>query len=323
MNQSHMQAAVFHAAGDPQQVIEVQRIAVPQPQAGEVLVRIEASPVHPADLMFIGGHYRIQPRLPQAAGLEGCGVVVKAGAGVQLAEGTRVAFRHPGCWAEYAAVPADKLFVVPAKVAPEAAAQFALNPVTAWGLLDDSGAQSGDWIAINAASSTVSALVRGLARRRGIRVVSIYRGAPPAGTASAVGSQSADPAAAVLAAAGGEPMGALLDCVGGSAVMRMLPALKPGAAIVSYGVLEREPAAMGNADLIYRNLTWRGFGVDHWLRRNTAQREAMAEGLWAAIAAGDIALPVRSTHGLAQARAAIAGATQGPNTGKALIVPGA
>jgi hypothetical protein len=49
----------------------------------------------------------------------------------------------------------------------------------------------------------------------------------------------------------------------------------------------------------------------------------MAEGLWAAIAQGDIALPVRSRHGLARTRAAIADATNGPNTGKALIVPGA
>jgi NADPH2:quinone reductase len=318
-----MQAAVFQAAGEPEQVIEVQRVAVPQPQADEVLVSIEASPVHPADLMFIGGRYRIKPAFPQIAGLEASGVVVQAGAGAPVPIGTRVAFRHPGCWAEFAAVPAAKVFEVPHGIRADAACQFALNPITAWGLLDEAGVQEGDWVAVNAASSTVAGIVRGLARRRGAQVVSIYRGTPPAGTDAAVSSGSEDLAAAILAATAGAPVAALLDCVGGASITRVLPAMKPGGCVVSYGVMEREPAAMGNVDMIYRNLTWKGFGVDYWLQRSAQQRSVMADGLWAAIAQGDIALPVRSRHGLARTRAAIADATHGPNTGKALIVPGA
>jgi NADPH:quinone reductase-like Zn-dependent oxidoreductase len=310
-----MQAAVFDEAGAPEQVLQVRTVAVPQPQAGEVLVKIEASPVQPADGMFIGGRYRIKAQFPQVAGLEGCGTVVACGAGVDLPVGTRVAFRHPGCWAEYAVVPTAKLSRVPQGVSVEDACQFSLNPITAWALLDECGAQSGDWIAMNAAASTVSGLVRALAARRGIRVVGIHRSDAPQGDVS---SGAEDLGAALLAATGGAPLAALLDCIGGQSVMRVLPAMKTGGVIVSYGVLEREPAPMANADLIYRNLTWKGFGVDHWLARNAPQVAAMGQGLWSAIRDGALPLPVRSRHALADVRQAFATPAGG---GKTLLMP--
>lgn len=310
-----MQAAVFSEAGAPEQVLQVRTVAVPQPQAGEVLVKVEASPVQPADGMFIGGRYRIRPQFPQVAGLEACGTIAANGEGADLAVGTRVAFRHPGCWAEYVAVPAAKLSRVPQGFSVEEACQYSLNPITAWALLDECGAQAGDCIAVNAAASTVSGLVRALATRRGVRVVGIHRGEAPAGDVS---SRTEDLGAALLAATGGAPLAALLDCIGGQSVMRVLPAMKTGGVVVSYGVLEREPAPMGNADLIYRNLTWKGFGVDHWLARNAPQVAAMSQGLWSAMRDGALPLPVRSRHALADVRQAVAAQ---PGGGKALLLP--
>jgi NADPH:quinone reductase-like Zn-dependent oxidoreductase len=315
MSQDTMQAAVFAEAGAPEQVLQVRTLPVPKPQAGEVLVKVEASPVQPADGMFIGGRYRIRPQFPQVAGLEGCGTVAANGEGVDLPVGTRVAFRHPGCWAEYVAVPAAKLSRVPQGVSVEDACQFSLNPITAWALLDECGAQAGDWIAVNAAASTVSGLVRALAARRGVHVVGIHRGQAPAGDVS---SAVEDLGAALLAATGGQPLAALLDCIGGAPVMRVLPAMKTGGVMVSYGVFERESAPMGNADLIYRNLTWKGFGVDHWLARNAQQVAAMSQGLWGAMRDGVLPLPVSARYALTDVRHAVAAR---PGGGKALLLP--
>lgn len=117
--------------------------------------------------MFIEGRYRIEPALPQVAGLEEAGTVAAAGDGAQTPVGARVAFRHPGSWAEFAAVPEGRLYRVPDEIPSDSAAQFSLNPVTAWALLDELDAQPGDWIAINAASSSSAQLVSGLCRRRG------------------------------------------------------------------------------------------------------------------------------------------------------------
>jgi NADPH:quinone reductase-like Zn-dependent oxidoreductase len=319
MNQQSMQACVFDAPGNPHEVLQARTVPIPTPAQGELLVRMEASPIHPADLMFIGGRYRVRPTLPQIAGLEGCGAVVRNASDLDFALGTRVAFRHPGCWAEYNVVPAGKVFRIPDGVQAQAACQFSLNPITAWALLHESHAKPGGWIAINAGSSTVSGLLRVLARSEGLNPVSIYRGKAPQGSDVAVSSDAPDLAAALLQATGGRPLAALLDSIGGPAVTRVFPALATGAIIVSYGVLDREAALISNADLIYRNLSWKGFGVDHWLAHNERLVPGMAQTLWRAISQDALPLPVRSSHGLGDCREALTAAAQGP--GKVLFAP--
>lgn len=321
-----MKAIVFDAPGEPAHVLRVREIDVPQPASDEVLVRVAARPIQPSDLMFIARRYRMQPVLPQVAGLEGSGTVVAAGAGVTLAPGTRVAFRHPGSWAEYACVPASAVHVVPDDIADEDAAQFSLNPITAWGLLEQARATAGEWIAVNAATSQVARLVMGLAGQRKLRVLAMVRKAPaqslPAATAVVVSdpaSDSADVSERILAATAGAPVAALFDAVGGTALTRVLPALRPGATIVSYGLLGDAPAPVSNADMIYRNLTWTGFGIDHWLAHAGArQREQMVAALWRAIAEGAITLPVKARFPIWQVSEAIR-ALREPGLGKVLL----
>lgn len=318
-----MKAIVFDAPGKPEDVLRVREVDVPQPASGEVLVRITARPIQPSDLMFIAGRYRIQPVLSQVAGLEGSGSVVAVGAGVTLALGTRVAFRFPGSWAEYACVPASIVYIVPDGIADEDAAQFPLNPITAWGLLDEAGVAAGDWLAVNAATSAVARLVAGLAARRKVHVIAIVRAAPASASSlpeTTIVIDSTDLSARVLSATGGVPVAALLDAVGGTAVTRVLPALKRGGPIVSYGMLGSEPAQMFNADMIYRNLRWQGFGVDHWLAQAGAhQRAQMVQALWRALAEGAITLPVKARYALERAIEAIDTLRTDPGAGKVLL----
>lgn len=324
MTRPQMKAITFAATGAPADVLAVSRLDVPRPGPGEVLVRVDSRPIQPADILFIEGRYRIRPILPQVAGLEGTGTVVEHGERAGCRTGQRVAFRHPGTWAEFAAVPASRLSSVPAGVGTDAAAQFSLNPVTACGLLERSGAAPGDWIAVNAATSSVAAMVAALAARRDVRVVGITRSAvhrhPGFPSTSATG---ADLAPALLAASGGEPFAALLDAIGGAAVTDALPALRGGATVVSYGVLGPEPARMSNAALIYRNLTWTGFGVDHWLALAGDRWPDIRQALWQAISdtARPLPLPVAARHDLAAAVAAVAEAGRPAGRhGKVLLV---
>lgn len=320
MTPTSMNALVFSAAGKPEDVLSMQNIPVPQPGNGEVLVKISARPIHPADLMFIGGRYRIKPLFPQVAGLEGTGIVLATGTGVSVEIGTHVAFRHAGSWAEFACVPVAKLNVVPTGMSSDNASQFSLNPVTAWGLLDETRAVAGDWIAINAATSGVARLVHGLARRRGIHVLGIVRGLAGASPSFPMVSMQADDlAAAILEKTSGAPIAGLLDCVGGLSITRAFAAMRQGAVIVSYGVMETTAAQVTNVDMIYRNLTWKGFGVDYWLTRNSDRFTDVARDIWAAMAAGAIDLPVKSRHALAAFHAALNDMNKTPNTGKILL----
>ena len=320
-----MKAIVFDEPGEPEQVLRLRDIDRPQPASDEVLVRMAARPIQPSDLMFIAGRYRIRPVLPQVAGLEGTGTIVATGSGVTLARGTRVSFRHPGSWAEYACVPASALYVVPDGIAEEDAAQFSLNPVTAWGLLDQARATAGDWIAVNAATSQVARLVIGLARQRKMDVVAIVRTAlvptlPATQVVIDSAPDSGDLSEHIRAVTGGVPVAALLDAVGGPALTRVIPALKPGARIVSYGLLGSEPAQMSNADMIYRNLHWQGFGIDHWLTHAGIERRAeMVHALWRAIADGSIALPVKARYPTEGAVEAIGQLRSDSGMGKVLL----
>ena len=314
-----MKAVVFETAGAAADVLSLREIDVPVPARGEALVRVDVRPIQPADFMFIGGRYRITPHFPQVAGLEGTGVVTAAGPGVSIEVGRRVAFRSPGSWAEFVAVSQDRVILAPTDITAEDVAQFSLNPITAWALLDVVGVQKGDWLAINAATSTVAQLIEQLAHARGVHVVKIVRAGSTSREPAVLAADVPGLSEKMLKASGGLPFAGLLDSVGGTAIMNVLPALARGATIVSYGTLEGGRANMSNADLIYRNLTWTGFGIDHWLATSTARQAAMVDELWQAIRTGALKLPVRARYTLAEWRAAIADATTAGRYGKVLI----
>lgn len=315
-----MKAIVFQTPGKALDVLTLRDVPIPAIRRDEVLVKMEARPIQPSDFMFIAGHYRFAPQYPQIAGLEGCGTVVAGGEAASMTAGTRVTFRAPGAWAEFAAVPLHRLHVVPDGIGVERASQFTLNPVTAWALLDEVQARPHDWIAVNAGTSTVAGIVMSLARARGIGVVRVVRPRSSADDAFTLVADAPALADKVIELTGGARLAGLLDSVGGSAIGDLLPALRAGAMIVSYGMLGTEATSMPNAEMIYRNLTWKGFGIDHWLVRAADRRSVMVNELWDAIRRGILSLPVRSRYGIDEFGSAIGDALSGSGSGKVLLV---
>ena len=321
-----MKSILFRQAGEPANVLQYADAAEPQISDGHVLVKVTHRPIHPADLAFIRGQYRVRPSFPQVAGLEGVGVVVGSPAGAPFATGSRVAFRHPGSWAELACVPFDRLIAVPPGVADEAACQISLNPVTAFGLLDAAKVTPGDWILLTAAASTVANLVAAIARRRGINVIGLVRGDADKSKSRVLANHvlsASDPdfLSKVTAITGGRLVSALLDSVGGPGVTKLFATLTPGARIVAYGVQDREPATVTNAMLIYSNLTWQGFGIDRWLSEcPSATKAKMIDELWSMVTDKALPLPVTSTHSLDQFREALAADAGQGRIGKVLLI---
>jgi NADPH:quinone reductase len=321
-----MKSILFRQAGEAADVLQYADAAEPQISDGHALVKVTSRPIHPADLAFIRGQYRVRPSFPQVAGLEGVGVVVGSPAGAPFATGSRVAFRYPGSWAELACVPFDRLIAVPPDVTDEAACQISLNPVTAFGLLDAAKVTPGDWILLTAAASTVANLVAAIARRRGINVIGLVRGNADKSKSRVLADHvlsTADPdfLSKVTAITGDCLVSALLDSVGGPGVTKLFATLTPGARIIAYGVQDREPATVTNAMLIYSNLTWQGFGIDRWLSEcPSATKGKMIDELWSMVGDKVLPLPVTSTHSLDQFRKALA-ADAGPSRiGKVLLV---
>lgn len=89
--------------------------------------------------------------------------------------GKLVSFFERNAWAEYIVAPKESIVILPDNFPIGKAVQFFLNPFTAWGLLEESKVNAGEWLLLTAANSTVSRLVIQLAKLREINVIAAVR----------------------------------------------------------------------------------------------------------------------------------------------------
>ncbi|MDF2117148.1 zinc-binding dehydrogenase [Roseiarcaceae bacterium H3SJ34-1] len=316
-----MKAIVFDASGAPNVVLRCENVPVPTPEAGQVRVKVAASPINPADVAFIRGVYRIKPTSPQVAGLEGAGIVEEVGAGAENWLGRCVAFRWPGAWADYVVVPAERLIAVPEGIDLETAAQISLNPLTAVGLVQTSGVTAGESLLLTAARSTVSTLAAQIAREKGIKTIGLVRGQANGSACDVVLSADDPQLVPALTAAGQNGINGLLDSVGGPLVPRLFSTLAAGATVVAYGVQDAQPMQVSNAMLIYANLTWVGFGIDRWLALRGDAVQDDIKLAWSLIERKVITLPVQTRFEMGDIEAAFAADGAAGRAGKVLFVP--
>ena len=115
-----MKAIQIKQTGGPE-VMELAEVPVPQPKSNEVVVKIKAAGVNFIDVYNREGHYKAP--LPLILGQEGAGTVIAVGTESHgFAVGDPVAYSSVlGSYAEYAAVPADRLVKIPPGVSDETA----------------------------------------------------------------------------------------------------------------------------------------------------------------------------------------------------------
>src|SRR5580658_9521291 len=125
-----MKAIQVKQVGGPE-AMELVDLPVPQPKANEAVVKLSASGVNFIDVYVREGRYKTP--LPFIAGQEGAGVVTAVGAEAKSVKvGDRVAWTSVlGSYAEYAAVPADRLVPIPQGVTDQEAAATMLQGLTA------------------------------------------------------------------------------------------------------------------------------------------------------------------------------------------------
>jgi len=149
------------------QLVEVEQ---PRAEAGHVVVRIEAIGVNFIDVYHRTGLYPLPA--PFTPGSEAAGVVFEVGEGVEgVSVGDRVAYSVLGSYAEYAAVPADRLVPLPAAIDARAAAAALLQGLTAHYLSHSTyPLGEGDTALVHAAAGGVGGILVQMAKQRGARV---------------------------------------------------------------------------------------------------------------------------------------------------------
>ncbi|OXB54033.1 hypothetical protein ASZ78_010315, partial [Callipepla squamata] len=148
----------------------------------DVLIKMLAAPINPADINMIQGTYALLAPLPAVAGNEGVGRVLEVGPGVvALSPGDCIipADAGLGTWRTHVVLPEDSLLRVPSDVPLLCAATLSVNPCTALRMLSDfESLAPGDCVIQNAANSGVGQAVIQIAKAMGIKTINVVRSRP-------------------------------------------------------------------------------------------------------------------------------------------------
>src|SRR5204863_9532907 len=152
-----MRAWRTHEYGRPTEVLRLDSVPVPAPDAGELLVRVQAIPFNLNDLERVtGGNMMVRPELPYSPGMEVMGVVEACGDGGDEWLGRRVVAMPKGAnggFAEYAVCPVVSTFAMPETIPlPDAAALYFPFHLAWLGLYDRADLRAGESVLIHAAA---------------------------------------------------------------------------------------------------------------------------------------------------------------------------
>lgn len=236
-----MKAVRVHQCGGPDALV-YEEVAPPDLKPGEVLVKVEAAGVNYIDTYHRTGLYPLPA--PFTLGMEGAGVVEQTAAGVALVKpGDRVAWcMVRGAYAEYAAVPSDKLVPIPANVTTQAAAALILQGMTAHYLaISTFPLKPGDTALVHAAAGGVGLLLVQVAKRCGATVYGTVGTEAKAELARQAGAdevilyREVDFADEIKRLTDGRGVDVVYDSVGATTFDKSLDCLRPRGLLALFG----------------------------------------------------------------------------------------
>ncbi|KAJ9585290.1 hypothetical protein L9F63_002920 [Diploptera punctata] len=266
---------VYSEYGDPSKVVQQVTQTLPDPGSNEIVVRMLAAPVNPADINTIQGVYAVvKPKLPSIPGNEGS---FKPGDRV-LPKG--IAW---GTWRTHAVCDAKEMIKVSSDIGIVEAATMIVNPCTAYRMLKDFVQLSkGDTVIQNGANSACGQNVIQICKAWGITSVNIVRnrenidelkafltdlGATHVLTEEELRTTQLFKTSQIL-----KPKLAL-NCVGGKNALDCLRQLDRGGVMVTYGGMSREPVTVPTSALIFKDVVVRGYWMTQWSKDHLGSKE--------------------------------------------------
>ncbi len=322
-----MKAIQVKQVGGPE-AMEVVELPVPQPKANEAVVKLAASGVNFIDIYFREGRYKTP--LPFVPGQEGAGVVTALGAEVKSVKpGDRVAWSGlQGSYAEYAAVPADRLVPIPLGVSEQQAAAAMLQGMTAHYLSHDTyPLKRGETALVHAAAGGVGLLLTQMAHNIGARVIATVSTKEKAKLARGAGADEVilymqtDFEAETKRLTGGKGVDVVYDSVGKTTFEKGLNILRPRGMMVLFG---GSSGAVPPFDLIALSQKGSLYLTRPTLGHYTATREelvARSGSVFGMMAAGKLKLRIEHSYPLAEAQQAHRDLEGRKTTGKLLLIP--
>ena len=299
----------MHETGGPE-VLRWEEVTIGPPGPGEVHLRQSAVGLNFIDVYHRSGLYPL-PALPATPGMEGAGIVVATGEGVEgFAPGDRVAYAGLplGAYAEERLIPAHRLVLLPDAISDKQAAGMMLQGMTVQYLLRSTfHVKPGDTILFHAAAGGVGLIACQWAKALGATVIGTVGSLEKAELARKHGCdfpllyQEEDWVSKVKEITDGEGVPVVYDSVGGETFMKSLDCLRPLGLLASFGQASGPVAPFDPALLAAKGSL---FLTRPTLMTYTADRSdllASATDLFAVVQSGDVRIEVNQTYPLSEA----------------------
>lgn len=328
-----MKAAWYDRCGAAAEVLELGELPTPHAGPGEVRVRLFASAVNPADANRRAGrgHAMEFPRvIPDS---DGAGVVDEIGSGVDRALlGQRVWLyngqrgRAFGTAAEFIALDAGLVSVLPDSVSFEEAACLGIPGLTAWQCLFTDGTVAGQNVLVHGGAGAVGHFAVQLARWAGARVIATVSNAPKAAHARAGGAhevidyRTENVVARVLELTGGQGVDRIIEVDMGGNLATNLQLVRANAVIAGYATKGAPQGVVPFTELMRKNITLRSMMLPGM---PLASRQAAQRGLNRWLGEGGARMAVSAVYALNDIVAAHEAVEAGTKLGTVIVRPAA
>lgn len=323
-----MKAVEISKPGGPEVLVLVDR-PMPEPKAGEVLIKVSAAGINRPDVFQRKGNYPAPPGASDLPGLEVVGEIVAGDAGsAGLSIGDKVcALLAGGGYAEYCTAPAVQCLPVPKGLSDVEAAGLPETYYTVWSNVFDRGQLSaGESLLVHGGASGIGTTAVQLATAMGHKVYATVgsdervRAVEALGAVQGINYRTQDYVEEVKKATGGKGVDVVLDMVAGDYINRNINCLADDGRIVIIALLGGAKAEIDCSQILRRRLTVTG----STLRPRPVEFKAeiarsLKERVWPLLEAGKIRPIVHATFPLERACDAHAMMDAGEQIGKIIL----
>jgi len=324
----NMQAIEIAQPGPPD-VLRLTSRALPQPAAGEVLIRVSAAGVNRPDVMQRLGMYPPPPGAPDIPGLEVAGTVVKLGNAVsRWKSGDRVcALVAGGGYAEYVTAPWQQCLPIPGDLSMNEAASLPETFFTVWSnVFERARLAAGETLLVQGGSSGIGVTAIQLSRAFGHRVF-VTAGSPEKcriceqlGAERAINYRNEDFVSVTRGLTDGRGVDVILDMVAGDYVPRELQCLADDGRLVIIAFLGGTKTELNMTDILRRRLTITGSALrPRSVEFKAGLARALEEKVWPLVANGTIKPVIHQCYPLGDAREAHATMESSSHVGKLVL----
>ena len=327
--QKEMTAVVISEPGGPE-VLKPETVPVPQPDQGEVLIRVAAAGVNRPDVVQRMGLYPVPPGASPLPGLEVSGTVVSLGEGVEPEWiGRKIcALTNGGGYAEFCVAPVTQCLPVPDCLTMAEAAALPETLFTVWGNLFNRGfAREGETVLVHGGTSGIGTTAIKLGKIFGLNVIVTCgsdqkcTAAKQIGADHAINYKTQDFVEELNKITDGQGVEIVLDMVAGDYVARNLQCLREDGRHVTIAVQGGLQATINMAQVMMKRLILTG----STLRPQSAARKALLADelhsyVWPDVEAGKLKPVMDESFPLADAARAHAHMEAGDHIGKIVLI---